>query len=458
MKKYNTFFYIIIILLVFIISILNVKPIQAIGENWLSGFTYRKSHLITNQTGMGTNYQIRINVYYGSGIDNNNIVYLNNLCQTDFDDVRFTNSDGNTELYYWRETYSLGSNGIFWIKLTDNLDSTNCTVYIYYGDSIVSTTSNGENTFIVFDHFSTSTLNSTIWSNVSTPTTSITSSIISTGSGTTSWKGHLSVTKMIFGRWRSYCKFPYGSGMTYGMHGLFETGDPNAFASADFYVQPSPNYLTHWRNGSGSETLGYVYDTNYHTFELMWKSTLIMAFQDDVSKINETKYVSQVSMGAGMIAGTTSTASAVKCDWVFLAKYIYPENIHSIWGSTEQQTFYVTFYMSHNSTNNVHSIYNNTEIVTNGSIIPFINITIRLYATIKGNISLSFENFTFITYTNSSLDNPYDYDIYENSTVWIYFKTISIGTIITEDYSFYFAIGFILLAIGFLIGLLLGKG
>ena len=77
----------------------NVKFAQI--PNWLSGWNYRKCHMINSSSGAGTNYQVKIVAHYGTGTDSGADVYLNRHCRTDFGDVRFTESDGTTLLDYW---------------------------------------------------------------------------------------------------------------------------------------------------------------------------------------------------------------------------------------------------------------------------------------------------------------------------------------------------------------------
>lgn len=69
----------------------------------------------------------------------------------DYSDIRFTSSDGSTELSYWMER-----DGIFWVKVPTISIGSN-TIYMYYGNSAATTTSNGDNTFIFFDDFTGTT-------------------------------------------------------------------------------------------------------------------------------------------------------------------------------------------------------------------------------------------------------------------------------------------------------------
>ena len=69
-KKYSSFFvYLIITLLaVSAFSALYMLPpaVKADGESWLTGWNYRKTHVINPATGAGTNYQVGVTVSYGS--------------------------------------------------------------------------------------------------------------------------------------------------------------------------------------------------------------------------------------------------------------------------------------------------------------------------------------------------------------------------------------------------------
>jgi len=68
-----------------------------VASDWPYGALYRKSHVIQNATGAGTDYQIRIICNYGSGTDNGEVVYLDGKCNPDFTDIFFTKSDGVTK-------------------------------------------------------------------------------------------------------------------------------------------------------------------------------------------------------------------------------------------------------------------------------------------------------------------------------------------------------------------------
>ncbi len=130
--------------------------------SWLSGWSHRTSHEILATPGAGTDYQVRIVAEYGNGTSSGDTAYCNFACQPDFDDIRFTADDGITLLDYWRESYYDSDNATFWVKISDNL-LFDAWVYMYYGNSTCSTTSNGTATFIFFDDFSGSSIDSSKW-------------------------------------------------------------------------------------------------------------------------------------------------------------------------------------------------------------------------------------------------------------------------------------------------------
>lgn len=139
---------------------------------WLSGWLYRKSHVIQQQAGAGVNYQIPVKVYKGSGSDGNESwhgqtvgkVYCNNHCRNDFGDIRFTTSDGSTLLDYWMQELSAGNYALFWVEVNGDLTAGNVTIYIYYDNATAITTSNIKNTAIQGDHFDDGVIDTTdLW-------------------------------------------------------------------------------------------------------------------------------------------------------------------------------------------------------------------------------------------------------------------------------------------------------
>ncbi|WNZ28675.1 MAG: DUF2341 domain-containing protein [Candidatus Bathyarchaeota archaeon] len=124
---------------------------EAVAENRFSyldpwynaNWQYRKSHVINNATGAGTNYPIKIIVHYGPGADAFGDVYLANKSQVDFDDIRFTDDDKVTLLDYWCESKYDSDNATFWVEIADSLSTVPVTIYMYYGNNYVARSDDG---------------------------------------------------------------------------------------------------------------------------------------------------------------------------------------------------------------------------------------------------------------------------------------------------------------------------
>ena len=118
-----------------------------------SSWTYRQEMQVDGSAvGAQTNYTMRIIAMNTTGASSGNTVYLKNHAQYDFDDVRFTEADGETLLDYWVENYTVGSIAYFWVEfdaIPADPDHTN--FYIYYGNDAASSLSNAANTWLQFN-------------------------------------------------------------------------------------------------------------------------------------------------------------------------------------------------------------------------------------------------------------------------------------------------------------------
>ncbi|MGC9310667.1 MAG: DUF2341 domain-containing protein, partial [Candidatus Aenigmatarchaeota archaeon] len=117
----------------------------------MPGWCYRKPITINNGGGLLTSYAIKMNVAYVPG-----------KMKADFSDIRFTLADGVTPISHWRESYVASSSAVFWVKV-NSIPAGGSTIYMYYGNSAASSASNGDNTFLFFDDFAGTALNTNKW-------------------------------------------------------------------------------------------------------------------------------------------------------------------------------------------------------------------------------------------------------------------------------------------------------
>ncbi|NTW31413.1 MAG: DUF2341 domain-containing protein [Bacteroidetes bacterium] len=144
-----------------IIIIMTIVTAQVQASTWLSGYSFRKSLSLSSSSGAVTNYQMKLTVYRSAGTDNASSVYIGTKCQSDYDDIRFANSDGATLLDYWIESSDVSS-AIVWVEF-DFIGTSATTFYIYYGNVGATAVSNFDNTFIFGETWESSTRNTARW-------------------------------------------------------------------------------------------------------------------------------------------------------------------------------------------------------------------------------------------------------------------------------------------------------
>lgn len=133
----------------------------------LTGYIYRKKITVAHtDDGAQTNYQIPITVNRTTGADSGATVYISTKCQADYDDLRFTKSDGITLLDYWIESADANT-AIVWIEFdTIQAHPNDSVFYMYYGNATATAVSNGDNTFKLFDDFADNSIDAGKWDTI----------------------------------------------------------------------------------------------------------------------------------------------------------------------------------------------------------------------------------------------------------------------------------------------------
>ena len=129
------------------------------GVDWLDGYQCRKYHNLTGSVGAGENYTTFIEVINGTGTDGTDTydgvamgkVYINSS-RPYFEDVRFTDDDGITQLGYFRALTTPDVSCVFAVKVYDSLNSDQ-TIYIYWQNPLAMNGSAGTTAFMFFDDF-----------------------------------------------------------------------------------------------------------------------------------------------------------------------------------------------------------------------------------------------------------------------------------------------------------------
>ena len=319
--------------------------------DWLTGFQFRKSHLILGAYKGFADFPICIKIYYGTGTDGTEKVdhltdywgdyntwagkvYCSSHCKTDFSDLRFTDNYGTTKLNYWIQEKVDGDYAIVWIKVTDDL-STDTTIFVYYGNESASSESDGDGVFLLFDDFDDGIFDTDKWIVSGTYTESGGLLTLAAGgayiqSKSTWFKEVIVFMKAKFSQADGFiglCKTTGGTD-----DAAFFRGEASTIKSR---VQRDSNYET--------GTVG-AYQGNFWKFALKWLSEYpethssynsVQFFVDSVGKEwhannspNELIPVTNNAIGAGSLI----------FDWIAVRK-VAPageEPVHSTWGEEEE--------------------------------------------------------------------------------------------------------------------------
>ena len=117
---------------------------------WDIHWKYRRP-ITLNPATPAPNYQVKIVLTP----DNFNYSKAN----PDGSDIRFCQAD-RTKLSYWIEEWNPSGNSTIWVNVTQNRTDT---IYIYYGNPSAESESNGTSTFVFFDDFEGSALDTAKW-------------------------------------------------------------------------------------------------------------------------------------------------------------------------------------------------------------------------------------------------------------------------------------------------------
>ncbi len=327
---------------------IKLEVTYSVPVSWLEGWSYRKSHVIEPASGAGANYQVKIKVHYGNGTDSGEDVYLNRKCRTDFGDIRFTASDGTTELNYWMEKKVEGDYAIFWVKIAEDLNSSDVTIHIYYGNSDATYPFGDDQakmdaTFLFADHFYGTNLDTNKWTiEVDGDYISVSDSklvIERKPSPPAAIKG-----KVLLGVNTASESYAYSSHSDAGLNSIV-----NAYVNKDNYDDYIWQTLenTDIRSASrknGSASYSFVdgpFDWEKPTRFTIKREAARLRFYVNGSLIRtftNTDYIPTIDM-VSFLRGSNTTSKTLYVDYIFYRKYVDPEPSHGSWGSEESQNW-----------------------------------------------------------------------------------------------------------------------
>ncbi|NOR84767.1 DUF2341 domain-containing protein, partial [archaeon] len=290
--------------------ITRVKSIWNSTDSW----KYKKEINISNTGGALTDYQVNLTILKETDMN------------TDYSDLRFTDTNGNT-IPFWIEQYN-ANNATVWIK-TNISASTNTTILMYYGNAEAENKSNGDNTFIVFDDFLETSVDTEKWT-ILDVTTDVSNSILTlsgfTGAThryTASLLGKIVITEPNVSV-ETKAKTVYsGDSMWIGMANNDDmlSGDNQLIG-----MYANGAYYRYSRNdGIATEdtTGSYSIDT-YYRMQVIWNNASSAKFYiDGIEKgTQHTTNIANENLYLAYVGDSDSTMPpTIKTYWIFARKY-----------------------------------------------------------------------------------------------------------------------------------------
>lgn len=344
------------------------------SNNWL----YRKSHVIEQADDASTNYQINFTVYYGSGSDSGGVVYLNEKCNEDFGDLRFTSSDGETLMDYYISDSLDSDYAVIWVEISEDLDADDVTIYLYYGNSEATSLSSGEDTFL---QFAEDVYVVTYHDN----------------------------NDIYLPSFRVIGYFIYTQSAVNAIFGLSDSSSsPPNMVIIHLYQPSNFDALRCRESGSTTESneAHYVTEDEYHYMEITCTQTEAHGYVDGVELGDELGVYSNIpytNMGLWIYINSGNTL------YFFACKYVSPEPQHGSWSSEETLPFTVTFIIG---------VYGQLEI--NGTLYSGTKIIIVESGTVFYYLAYPNASYQFISYDVNNVifyNNPSNLTVTEDTTI-----------------------------------------
>lgn len=320
-------------------SLSDELPFTPGSSGWLPGWLMRKLNPIGGTTaGMQFNYQMKITVHKGSGTDSATDVYCNGHCRDDFGDIRWTRGGGLNLLDYWIESVVSGDKAVFWVEVPFVPKSPGTVdARMYYDKSDAASLSNGDATFIFFDDFAGTTINTNKWTVLGGYHSQ--NEVLKATDGPSNWTDSGIISNSSFARpfvleFKMRCT-AIGSPYTASIFGTFSSSPPiydNQKDGWDEYNSGTyPYQMTLYENHSSVWTQNNYWSLNtWYKLKIVVKSSGITGFIDD-----SQKYDGSGGSTSPLYIGNSNYDGNQEWDDVRVRKYASPEPAWGAWGAQD---------------------------------------------------------------------------------------------------------------------------
>jgi hypothetical protein len=317
---------------------------------WNSTFLKKKEINIEDKSGKDhKNFSTQLEITYDTDM------------QGDFDDLRFVNESENAEVPYWIETYNASSKAIIWVEVPLTANS-NTTIYMYYNNSDVSTTSNIKTAFKLGDDFEDSSLDTGIWASWQSNgnITEINGELHLGSEGISTQYAEVSsiLNYSVNHTCVSYLNFSY-TASNYDSFGFFNaTNHPLYTATSNNTFQTVYNFHGSSETRLRNAALGTINDLNiadfgggFHRWEVARNDTIgsMYRYDDNLTwGINNLSYDNITDLGCGISASRNSNTT-LRAEWIFLRAYVDTEPV-VVYGAEQNNLPQITLVSPENDT------------------------------------------------------------------------------------------------------------
>jgi len=300
---------------------LDIQNAGCESEPWLTGWTYRKGHIIGNSTGAGSGYPIRIIVHYGEGADSGDDVYLLGYGKPDFSDLRITDDDKTTVLGYFIQYKVDGDYAVVWFNVTDDLSVNDAYVYVYFGNSGAEYVGSWDQVFPFYDDFKNQTVSDAIWT------------YEREYSGTQDPFGH-NYSSAIY-HYEQYSKLLYVEGLKDAWPGDYcQIRNATNFRAGTYIVD-----FYQYDNKESGQT-GYIYKRVLLGGEVVYSADVTDAQPEEITHtFSASKELSagshNITLQVWVSSGITNYPVNVFFEEIIVRKRVDPEPAHDVWGPLE---------------------------------------------------------------------------------------------------------------------------
>jgi hypothetical protein len=265
-----------------------------------------KTFIVSNSNSTLTDYQIKVELLDTIGMSE------------DLSDLRFADSEYDP-MYHWIESTSPA---VVWVKVP-TLPTGDSTIYMYYGgEGDASYVSSGENTFVFFDDFTNTALNTEKWSIVDGATVSVSDGIcdIQATSGSGVIMGIRSIDT--FGV-NTAIRTRYKLGPAYSLFGYTNVGSGgwNGAYNMWRYDAGVPTLYSYSSSVTGESDPG---NSDYYIWDLIRNGTTSLFSRRDGA---EEMISNSVNTDVGHVTFTPYSIGHVYADWVFVRDYVSNEPV-----------------------------------------------------------------------------------------------------------------------------------